>query len=212
MTEEYLRIFGGKKEKILRKQQLGFPWAPQETHAAVEQSTGPETPCVGCGKPGRPSSLHHLIHALRPKLAAEAQKHYDDWAQDEDGVDEEYGEGGICDHISDGLSSVLHQHIGNINITDGGADGDDHAFPVVYDRDHAFAVDIPPYVYETGGGYRWKKNPDVTIRPEDVEIEPLNRSWFNGDGDSPDGPARGHVCANCAPRVLRSYSDDDISP
>jgi len=29
-------------------------------------------------------------------------------------------------------------------------------------------VDIPPYTYETGGGYNWKKIPDVTFDASDI--------------------------------------------
>ena len=59
---------------------------------------------------------------------------------------------------------------------DGGQDGDDHAYLIVYNDVEAYIVDIPPEVYEEGGGYNWQKKPNVTINAEDVGIEPIKRS------------------------------------
>lgn len=32
-------------------------------------------------------------------------------------------------------------------------------------------MDIPPRVYETGGGYSWKKIPDVVFKSDDIVID-----------------------------------------
>ncbi len=79
---------------------------------------------------------------------------------------------------------MLYNKIGrlpDVEIVDGGHDGDDHAYVIVYSIDEAYAVDIPPGVYETGGGYSWKKISNAVITPEDVIIEEVDRDEVAGD-------------------------------
>lgn len=59
---------------------------------------------------------------------------------------------------------------------DGGQDGDDHAYLIVYNDVEAYIVDIPPGVYEEGGGYNWQKKSNVIITASDVIIESIKRS------------------------------------
>lgn len=113
------------------------------------------------------SNLYRQLMALRPLMAQAAQKVYDAWDQ---GEDCDYGEGGICDEIASEISGIIVSHIRDVNTTDGGQDGDDHAWTVVYNQTESYGVDIPPQVYETGSGYCWHKIPDVTFEPNDVEI------------------------------------------
>lgn len=108
-------------------------------------------------------------------MAAAAQSVVDEWSQDEEGWDEEFGAGGACDRVSEALADVVGKSLENVEFIDGGHDGDDHAWLIVYDDEEAYSVDIPPGVYETGGGYRWTKLEDARISPEDVEILKLNR-------------------------------------
>lgn len=121
-----------------------------------------------------PRPLRDRLAALRPQLAAAAQREYDAWQQDDEGLDEECGEGGICDLVADGIGDVLGKH--GIDFTEGGHEGDDHAWLIAYDDRDAFGVDIAPGVYETGGGYSWKKRKGVKIGPEDVVVFKLKRS------------------------------------
>jgi hypothetical protein len=56
----------------------------------------------------------------------------------------------------------------------------------VQTEDGIYSVDISPYAYERGGGYTWKKIPDVKFTPDDVEIDmispdPDDFSEFNED-------------------------------
>jgi hypothetical protein len=106
-------------------------------------------------------SLIEQITKLRPAFVAIAQKEYDYWEQDEEGWDEDYGTGGICDIIAQGIIDILCE--ASIEAIKGGQDGDDHAFVIAYKGDTAFVIDIPYSVYETGGGYSWKKKPDVVF-------------------------------------------------
>jgi hypothetical protein len=128
------------------------------------------------------SELRRALEALRPALAEAAQAVVDEWEQEEDEcgvcVDEELGAGGCCDRVADALREVIAQHLPDVEVTDGGQPGDDHAWIVVYDDREAFAVDVPPGVYETGGGYSWKKVPDAKVAPEDVTIDAVPREWI----------------------------------
>ncbi len=120
-----------------------------------------------------PVNLRNHLMQLRPQLVKAAQEVYDEWSQDDDGVDEVHGGGGICDAISRAFSGILVD-VPGIDITDGGQDGDDHAYVIVYTSTEAYAIDIPPSVYERGGGYSWTKIPNVTFRPEHIVIEPVS--------------------------------------
>lgn len=115
----------------------------------------------------KPNQLGVMLETLRPQLAAAAQAIYDAWQPDE-----ENSEGGICDEIADAMAGVIADNI-DCRIDDGGHEGDDHAFLIVTLAKYRYWVDIPAYVYETGGGYKWQKIPDVLITPQDIVIEPI---------------------------------------
>ena len=108
------------------------------------------------------------INALRQDIANAANKILDAWQQDDDGMDEEFGSGGACDAIAHEIQGILSQH--GYDVSEGGQDGDDHAWVVVYDDATALAVDIPPGVYETGAGYSWKKIEGAHVNPEDIQV------------------------------------------
>ena len=116
----------------------------------------------------RTASLKTDIEVLRPQLSAAVQQVVDEWAQDDEGFDEEFGYGGACDQAADAMASVLGDH--GIETASGGAEGDDHAWVVALRGEEVVGVDIPPGVYETGGGYSWTKRQDVSISPNDVDV------------------------------------------
>jgi hypothetical protein len=118
------------------------------------------------------SRLKSQLRALRSDIAHAAQEIIDEWQQDEEGLDEEFGAGGICDRVSEAMGTIIGRLPG-IEIAEGGQPGDDHAYLIVYDPKEAFIVDIPPDVYETGGGYNWKKKKKVHVSPDDVVIEEI---------------------------------------
>lgn len=105
---------------------------------------------------------------LRHELAEAANAIVNAWQQDSDGVDEIYDRGGICDSISNAMGDILASH--GYDFIEGGQEGDDHSFLIVYDESNAFVVDINPAVYETGSGYAWRKKDGAHIADEDVEI------------------------------------------
>lgn len=124
------------------------------------------------------ANLAQRLQALRPILAAAAQKAYDEWQQDESGLDELLGGGGICDIIAEYMAQILNNN--GIEYTEGGHDGDDHAFLIAYDDDSSYSVNIPPHVYESGGGLNWNKLPNVVFSPDMIEIhETWRPDWID---------------------------------
>ena len=123
------------------------------------------------------SSLLARVNALRSQLAGAAQKVVDVWEQDDEGFDCELGGGGPCDEVARELQGVLSD--AGINSIEGGHEGDDHAWLIAYDErtKELVGVDIPPGVYETGGGYKWTKLEDTTVTPSDVAVWPINEKF-----------------------------------
>lgn len=113
------------------------------------------------------------LRQLGPEMAEAAQKVYDGWEQDESGVCEELGTGGICDQVADALAGVASSSLKDVEIFDGGQEGDDHAWTIVQRGGEAYGVDIPPAVYESGGGYNWKKREGVVFDPSHVVVFPV---------------------------------------
>jgi hypothetical protein len=105
-------------------------------------------------------------------MAVAAQAVVDAWEQDEDGVDEELGTGGVCDRVTDAMRTVIASALPDVDIQDGGQEGDDHAFLLVDFKGQCYVVDVPPGVYETGGGYVWRKIQGARITAADIVIEP----------------------------------------
>lgn len=117
-------------------------------------------------------TLAEQLEALRPLLATTAQEEYDDWDQS---GDDPLGGGGICDRVADRMGEVIVNHLTWLRISEGGQDGDDHAWVVVNDGKQKLGIDIPANVYEWGAGYAWHKKPNITILPEHVLIFDLTK-------------------------------------
>lgn len=125
-------------------------------------------------------SLERQLMMLRPEIAKAAQAVYDQWETDDEELDPVVGGGGICDEIAQAIGEVLLLH--DIDYTDGGHDGDDHAYLIAYDNESAYVVDIAPQNYESGGGMVWTKIPNITFTPEMVEvIETYRPDWIDED-------------------------------
>lgn len=120
------------------------------------------------------SAFLRALKAIRPGLARAAQKVYDDWEQDCEGIDECYGAGGICDDVAEALAGVIAMAFSDVHLYQGGQEGDDHAWTLVRRGQEGYGVDISTGVYESGSGYCWKKKPGIRFKPEDIEIFPVD--------------------------------------
>ena len=109
------------------------------------------------------------LQQLRPQIALAAQKVYDEWEQDEEGCDVMLGTGGICQDIAEAVCNVLTEagiECGTVSQEV----GEQHVYAVARTDDGVYSVDISPYRYERGGGYCWKKIPDVQFDASDVDL------------------------------------------
>jgi len=130
---------------------------------------------------GVQDSLAARLEQLRPAMAAAAQAIYDSWDPEFDEYgDAEVGGGGICDQIANGIGEILSD--AGVDYTEGGQEGDDHAYLIAYDDQNAYSVDIPYRHYESGGGMSWSKHPDVSFTPDMVEIaETWRPDWIEDE-------------------------------
>ena len=125
-----------------------------------------------------PLKTKQQLNALLPELIKVSQAVYDSWAQDDDGMDVELGAGGICQDIASEICGVLSSN-GFDCTTVSQEIGDQHVYTVVKLEDGVYEVDIPPGVYETGGGYNWRKIPNVAFNQNHIIIDKID-----GDPDS----------------------------
>ena len=120
-----------------------------------------------------PSTTLSKIRALIPELLAVAQSEYDTWQQDANGINPELGCGGICQDIAEAMAGVVAQNGIDVEIVDNDGVGEQHVWGEAPDADHRIIIDIPAAHYERGGGYVWRKKPNVRFRAEHLIIEPI---------------------------------------
>ena len=113
-----------------------------------------------------------IVRSLLLQLAQAAQQVYNAWEQNDDGYDEMYGGGGICHDIADAMCGILSSK--GIECTTFSASiGEVHVWAIAKFAEGVYSIDIPPNVYETGGGYTWKKMRDITFTPNDINIDKI---------------------------------------
>lgn len=133
------------------------------------------------------------LKAMAPDFAEAAQRIYDEWDQDEDGLDVELGAGGICDRIADAIvSRVCHGFGGDVQVASNLLNTEQHVVVVIALQEGVYEVDIPYAIYERGAAFRWTKIPDVRFSGGDVEFLRLSPSpadfWMFSEDGGPDGP------------------------
>lgn len=98
-----------------------------------------------------------------PRILAAAQRVYNDW--DESDRDT-YAGGGICHIIADAICDVL----GDLGVDSSpvSCSYEQHVYVAGRFEEGIYTIDIPYHIYETGGGFSWKKIPAVTFEPRDV--------------------------------------------
>jgi len=117
------------------------------------------------------NNMFNDLVKIRADLILVAQKIYNEWEQDNEGYDELYGTGGICDEIADAMCDVVHGKT-DYNCFTLYNEFDCHTSIYVYDIEKKllYNVDIPPYIYESGIAYTWKKLKDVNFIVDHVAI------------------------------------------
>jgi hypothetical protein len=105
------------------------------------------------------------VKALYPGIVRVAQRVYDDW--DEANVDD-YAGGGICHLIADEICSVLWEK--GITCTTVSSDHEQHVYVVFQVQEGVYSLDIHWSHYETGGGFSWKKIPNIVFDPGHVSL------------------------------------------
>lgn len=125
----------------------------------------------------RLASISQIDDNVKMLLAAAAQQVYDAWEQDEEGNDDVYGGGGICDDIAAEMASILSDH-GMYDVQT--QYNEPHTYVIGKFREGVFTIDIPYDVYESGNFYTWKKKKDVKFDPSHIQIYQLDhnsRNW-----------------------------------
>jgi hypothetical protein len=118
-----------------------------------------------------------MLMALRPQLAAAAQQVYDSW---DDAMVEELNGGGICQDIAEAIVNVLYssplsKRFRSLQASTVSQTMDDqHVYVVCAIPTGVYVVDIPPSLYESGGGYSWTKKEGVTFTADYVVIDRLD--------------------------------------
>lgn len=101
--------------------------------------------------------------AAIPQILAAAQRDYDNWNESDQDT---YAGGGICHIIADSICDVLWK-IG-VYCTPVSCTHEQHVYVAAKFEEGVFTIDIPYVIYETGGGFSWKKIPDVKFEPSNV--------------------------------------------
>ena len=173
-------IWGGVFDFILRKSSGAFDESEHPRHPKGSKQGGKFAPKGGGGgtRDGGDGVLRKLM-GLRGKFAQEAQEIYDGWdASDEELGDGEFGFGGICDAITRAMGDVIAGSGLDVETTEAGQDGGDHSWLLAIDHKNkrAFEIDIPPSIYERGGGYSWKKVDGVKFSADNVYVGEISYS------------------------------------
>lgn len=130
------------------------------------------------------SEILTKIENLKPQLAEVAQIEYNEWEQDEEGIDEFLGSGGICDGIAEKMSHIIHNN--GINCASLYNEHDTHTSLYVWNEKEkvCYNVDIAPNNYETGYLYNWTKIPNVIFTGDMVDIIPVEyEHYIDNNGD-----------------------------
>lgn len=111
------------------------------------------------------------------KILKVAQHEYDNW--DESDIDT-YAGGGICHLIANEICGVLYDL--GIECTTQSCSYEQHVYVVAKFEEGIYQIDIPYHVYETGGGFSWKKLPNIQFESNHVifyKIASDTSEWNN---------------------------------
>ncbi len=124
------------------------------------------------------------IYSIVPLAIKEIQAEYDSWQQDEDGFSDyidptsssEIGSGGLC-HV---FAAIVGRHLSNVGVEvyEVSSCHEQHVYLVFVVREGqnigVYELDIPYSIYESGGGFTWRKREGVQFSEEDFSIYKLS--------------------------------------
>jgi hypothetical protein len=119
------------------------------------------------------NSVKDINEKVVDSMVRSAQKEYDEWVVDTDGNDAEVGGGGICHLVADELINALSSN-GIHNCQSVCATHEQHVYVICQFKEGIYEIDIPYSIYETGGGFSWKKIPNVKFNRNSVVINRLD--------------------------------------
>lgn len=131
------------------------------------------------------------VKQLIPKILQAAQRDYDSWnEQDRD----TYAGGGICHIIADSICSLLGD--AGVDSSPVSCSYEQHVYVAAKLAEGVYTIDIPYYIYEEGGGFSWRKLPDVVFEPSDVVFyrvsgDPDDFEEYIQEDYDPNGPPPG---------------------
>ena len=105
------------------------------------------------------------IKKMVPILSKIAQKVYDDW--DEEDIDT-YGGGGICHLIAEEIASYLN--VQGVDTRTISSNFEQHVYCLSKLKEGIYSIDIHWSYYEAGGGFSWKKTPNVIFDGSEIEF------------------------------------------
>lgn len=107
----------------------------------------------------------NFVKTLFPHLAQAAQKIYDDWDEEDNDT---YAGGGICHLIADEFVSILYEN--GVVCTSVSSSHEQHVYVALKVIEGVYTLDLHYSIYETGGGFSWKKIPNVKFEANDIDI------------------------------------------
>lgn len=125
-------------------------------------------------KPAQVNSIS-LITSLIPAMISQIQTEYNAWDQsDPEFGDPDLGFGGICQNFAEIIADTLNSNGFEAATVSNNGMGEQHVYAIVKMPDGVYDVDIPYCVYETGGGYNWKKKQGVQFSIDDFYISKIS--------------------------------------
>ena len=107
----------------------------------------------------------------KQQAVAQVQEIYDAWEQDDEGIDEQYGGGGICDDVADAVATAMMD--AGFEAFTHHYEQDNHTVTIARMGGQTFEIDIPLHIYEKGSFYNYTKIPGVTFTTKMITVVPL---------------------------------------
>ena len=117
------------------------------------------------------SGLLNGVETWRADAVQRVQLVYDAWEQDEDGFDEVYGGGGICDDVAAALVDALQA--AGVEAATYHYEQDNHTVALARLHGRTVEVDIPLHLYESGSWYSYTKKPGVRFSSAHITVVEL---------------------------------------